>query len=218
MKIILRYPSSTGLHYSTYYKPSLWEHLNSVELLNTLGLDIGNLQTRYEVTLNAVGPAGADYFLLSHASTVVRERLRLEDALLPLDLKESLTKDSVLNNLRNVTVLFEKRFLRDARALPTEWLSPKLQVVVAALVRYHSDTFQGIIFVDQRQVANVLTWILSRVAETKDWVRCGELTGHGDGARDGNNIKGMGIKAQRDVVQSFKSGKLNLCKTSFLLS
>lgn len=111
---------------------------------------------------------------------------------------------------------FRKRFISDVRSLPSEWLSPKLQAAINVLVEHRSETFHGIIFVQQRQVVMALSWMLSRVAETKDWIRCGELTGHGDYSTDGERVIGMNINAQREVVESFRAGKLNLRRSKQL--
>ena len=226
----MRFSKAPRDGYPSYYKPTLWERLASPKLIkDDPKLNAKSLQGRYEATFDALGPAGADYFLSSHILVVWEGHARRAIAISSSPSRKPLlyvdsadTESSSMDGdgdlspgfRRAMEVLskFQKRLLSDTRALPTEWLSPKLQAVVDILVEHRSESFQGMIFVDQRQIVKALCWILGRIAETKDWIRCGALTGHGEQATEGEKIKGMGINAQREVVQSFKAGDLNLCK------
>ncbi|EJD06192.1 uncharacterized protein FOMMEDRAFT_145449 [Fomitiporia mediterranea MF3/22] len=227
IELIVRYQNPSDEHYDTYYKPSLWDYLHSDEQVISPILAIRDAEVRYKVTLNAVGPAGADYFLLKHAIHAVEEyelRAMMPEISSRSRKKASFTSDTIsdsgrnddnelaigLEKLRSAVLSFRRRLLSDGRTLPPEWLSPKLRAAVDILVKHRSESFQGIIFVNQRQVAKALSWILGRVLETKTWLRCGELIGHGESSKSSSSGKGMDIKRQRDIVQSFRSGNLNL--------
>ncbi|KAH8114247.1 hypothetical protein DFH11DRAFT_1596751 [Phellopilus nigrolimitatus] len=228
VEVILKYSSPLGC-YLTYHNPSLWEHLQLSELLDIPGLGIKALKVRYDVTFSAVGPAGADYFLFSNATDMVKELSRhdyerslkislgtlgssqAEEILEETDQQNSEKQAAVkLEKLRSVLSTFEACLSSDIDPLPMDWLSPKLRAAINTLVKYRTETFQGIIFVDQRQVATALSWVLRRVATTKDWIRCYELMGHGDGGATSDTLKGMTLKEQNDVVRAFRSGELNL--------
>ena len=47
-------------------------------------------------------------------------------------------------------------------------------------MKHLSDDFQGIVFLEQRHVASILTWLVSCVLELKERLRCGQLTSHGE--------------------------------------
>ncbi|THH08707.1 hypothetical protein EW145_g2529 [Phellinidium pouzarii] len=214
-EVILKYRSSP-LFYATYYNPTHWEHLSAHDLLNISGLSIKLLQVRYEATLAALGPAGADYFLLNSLTVMVKERLRHDHeqshdvSLIEKDLSDAEKQTAEkLDKLRFAITTFSSRINRIGDVLPSEWLSPKVLAVVNVLLEHKCEDFQGIIFVDQRQIASTLSWVLPRVMGTRGWIRCGELMGHGD-TTNSESSKGMGINAQKDVVRSFRIGELNL--------
>lgn len=189
-------------------------------------LNVETLERRQRHTLESTGPAGADYFVLMHAKKVVEEHafpLSITVSSLSGSPKKYNSKargasvnselPAQIERLRQVVSAYERRLLFDRRPFPCDWVSPKLQLAVEILAKHRSDTFQGIVFVSQRQLAVTISWILSRLPETREWIRCGELTGHGDPSTGNNEgAKGMGLNAQREVVQSFKDKKLNLCK------
>ncbi|KAI5116563.1 hypothetical protein M0805_001548 [Coniferiporia weirii] len=226
IEVILKYPSPPPF-YPTYHSPSLWDSLAAQDLLEIPRLYAKTLRIRYDVTLNALGPAGADYFLVYNLSDAVEEYLRhsYEQSLRSSHVTGSSEYGGAstgakarkarirgqnadkVEKLRISISTFDARLSADN--LPCDWLSPKLRALINVLVEHRCDDFQGIIFVDQRQVASVLSWVLHHVAETKDWIRCGGLTGHGE-ATNGENLKGMSVSAQKEIVKLFRTGELNL--------
>ena len=116
---------------------------------------------------------------------------------------------SLLNSLLKITKAFDRYFTSEL-IVPLDWLSLKLRALIDVLIKHRSDDFQGIVFVEQRHVASILTWLLPCVSELKGWLRCGQLTGHGESDSNGDIAGGMNVKAQREVVKSFKNGDLNL--------
>lgn len=94
--------------------------------------------------------------------------------------------------------------------VPLLWLSPKVHILVDILRESALSSFQGIIFVEQRQVASCLAKILPQIPELQGLIRCAELVGHG-GANSGSmQARGMGLARQNDVVQLFRDKEINL--------
>jgi endoribonuclease Dicer len=182
-QIIREYPS-TDTGYPTY-PPSLWEQLVALELFSHPAIVHENLETRYAVTVAEVGPYGADSYLSSHLTPLLADLTRkhqydylatqgkfksssgllsdgTQENLEAMSIDSDITElsstliqvEAVLDKFRH-SVSFDKSF-----ALEPEWLSPKLRVLVTILVERRSSSFQGIIFVEQRQIASTLAWIL----------------------------------------------------------
>ena len=97
-----------------------------------------------------------------------------------------------------------------------EWCSPKLKALVDVLVEYHSPTFQGIVFVEQRQVATCLARVLPCISELKGIIQCAELVGQP--STENCLVKGTAYKNHRDIVRSFRQKSINLRKCSLSLS
>ena len=103
------------------------------------------------------------------------------------------------------------------------------------LLEYHTPTFHGIVFVEQRQVAACLAKILGNIPELRGKIRCAELVGHGGGHGGGRHgggngsgrgrgaasvradVKGMGLAKQQDTVRMFRDGDINLRAFFFLM-
>lgn len=224
------------LEYPDYLCPSFWQQLSTDKLINVLGISIDSLRNRFEATLRSLGPAGADYYLTQIISSRMKNRIRLDHerslrmsgvtvletehstdtavidsppATTPIREQPKKSKQVKLEKLRLILSEFSDH-LSSYLDIPFAWLSPKLLAVLEVLRKYKSPKFHAIIFVEQRQVASTLAWLLGRISETKDWIKCAELMGHGDADFKDESTAGMGLKAQREIVQSFKSGKLNL--------
>ncbi|KIK99753.1 hypothetical protein PAXRUDRAFT_822437 [Paxillus rubicundulus Ve08.2h10] len=231
-----------------YLNPNLWETLS---LFQSGDVDIpwDKLQMKYHVTRNSLGPYSADLFIYHEVRTRVNQLLLgldasndrtgdpfvAEDAMdidnppthqstppIPIDLEQI---DSILSDF--------KPFFDDPSAspptvpipVPLAWCTPKVKALTEILLTYHTPTFHGIVFVEQRQVAACLSKILSNIPELRGRIRCAELVGHGGGhggrskgganpSTSGVNVKGMGLAKQQDTVRSFKKsyeeGGLNL--------
>jgi ERCC4-related helicase len=94
-------------------------------------------------------------------------------------------------------------------ASPT-WFSPKLSVLIDIL-QHQPPTFQGLVFVEQRQTASCLARILACTSRLEGLVRCAELVGQ---STDTDKISHMGFKRQQETVKAFRQGTINLCKLS----
>ena len=233
-----------------YLNPSLWDTLS---LFQSDNVDISwdKLHMKYQVTRNSLGPYSADLFIYHEVRTRVNQLLLDFDApdvhvvnpfdvgedgmdiddpptypsapLIPIALEQI---DSILSDF--------KPFFEDPSTsppavpipIPLAWCTPKVKALAEVLLAYHTPTFHGIVFVEQRQVAACLAKILSKIPELRGRIRCAELVGHGGGhgtrnkggtnasATSGMNVKGMGLARQQDTVRSFRKsyeeGGLNL--------
>jgi endoribonuclease Dicer len=96
--------------------------------------------------------------------------------------------------------------------VPLEWCTPQVKKLVELLVEHHTQSFQGIVFVEQRHVATALARLLPRIPVLQGKIKSAELVGHGASAAAKALVKGMGVQNQQDVVKSFRDGELNLRK------
>ncbi len=95
-------------------------------------------------------------------------------------------------------------------AFRLSWCSPKVQTLVEILLESYTPKFHGIVFVERRHVARVLSSVISRVPILRDIINCAECVGHG-GEEKGLG-GGMPSEKQRNVVNDFRDGKINLRK------
>lgn len=99
-------------------------------------------------------------------------------------------------------------FFTDDSPIPLEWCTPKVRTLVRILQTHVSSTFQGIIFVEQRQVAACLARILPRIPEIEGMVRCAELVGNTSNSDGLAHDMGGGNK--QDSVRMFRQREINL--------
>jgi endoribonuclease Dicer len=188
------------------------------------------MMIRYDVALKSVGPYGADYYLHKHltssmvslrsaqtsyltngyaphaiysASAIAVNPTAPSGGLLP-------GKNYDLYSTLITAVMQFNAYIHDDFEMSPSWLSPKVLATVRILQRHRTPTFHCIIFVEQRQVAAALSWLLMRHPDTKDWIRSAVITGHG--GPTGGDALGMTESGQKQVVKEFREGKLNLRK------
>lgn len=230
------YPPPTNY---IYLHPNLWD---CVSLFRSPDVAIPweKLQMKYHVTRNSLGPYCADLYLYHdvkarisqivndlEASIKDKPRINYDDDAYPgMDMDASSETTIVippdLEQIDFILCEFRPFFEDDSMppavpiTVPLAWCSPKVKALAEVLLEHCSPTFQGIVFVEQRQVAACLAKILSCIPELRGSIRCAELVGHGGGhGHRGKhaataNVKGMGLARQQDVVKSFRDGTLNL--------
>lgn len=204
---------------------SLWQLLVDLELHSHPVVVGGNLELRYDVTKAEVGPYGADFYLSTHLRALVADLVRKHQydyMVIQTDAAQTVSLDEISMDSRpselSATLIQVESILEqfgqsmsfeDSTTIRPEWLSPKLRVLVSILTERRSSSFQGIVFVEQRQVAATLAWILPRVPELKGWIATSALIGHGIKRGVGSG-QGMEDKKQRDTLNSFRVGITNL--------
>jgi endoribonuclease Dicer len=97
---------------------------------------------------------------------------------------------------------------RSLESIPYNWYSSKVFSLVDIIIN-HPKPFQGIVFVEQRQDAIYLAYILQRIPNLLHEIRCAYLVGNGE---DDLQSFGMTMKEQAQVLQAFGNGDLNLSR------
>lgn len=238
-----------------YLNPSLWDTLS---LFQPDNVDIAwdKLHMKYHVTRNSLGPYSADLFIYHEIRTRVNQLLleidtRDNHIVNPFGVEEDgmdIDDPPTYRSTPSIPVALEqvdsilsdfKPFFEDLSIsppavpipVPLAWCTPKVKALTEVLLAYHTPTFHGIVFVEQRQVAACLAKVLSKIPELRGRIRCAELVGHGGGhgtrskggsnasPASGVNVKGMGLARQQDTVRlfrkSYEEGGLNLCAFLF---
>ncbi|KAI0700535.1 hypothetical protein C8T65DRAFT_657631 [Cerioporus squamosus] len=216
--------------YPEYPRRSLRQSLDLERLPPEIDFPVDKIMTRYEVTLNSLGPFGAEYFLYTEIRQRVSQLIQeaLESAM------DTLTTDqyalvvgggtmtgfasSVHPKLRELeSILAEYRSFFDPPdgttpiPIPLSWCSPKVKVLTEVLFSRYTQTFQGIVFVEQRHIANCLAAILPRIPLLTGLIKTESLVGHGTGGSlTKAQLKGMATRGQQDTVKMFRDRQLNL--------
>ncbi|KAF8432446.1 hypothetical protein L210DRAFT_960898 [Boletus edulis BED1] len=233
-----------------YLNPSLWDTLSLFQF-DDIDISWDKLHMKYHVTRNSLGPYSADLFIYHEVRARVNQLLLEFDTpdyhfVNPFSIQEdgmNIDDPPASQNTPSIPVALEqvnsilsdfKPFFEDLSTsppavpipVPLAWCTPKVKALAEVLLAYHTPTFHGIVFVEQRQVAACLAKVLSKIPELRGRIRCAELVGHGSGhstrskggsntnAASGVNVKGMGLARQQDTVRLFRrpyeEGGLNL--------
>ena len=166
------------------------------------------IQSRYMSTWTELGPYGAELYLYTTMTQYITKLLPdSPEAENGLDSYHDIPEDilQVQDILHGFLPFFSDG---DTISVPDQWCSPKLHALVDVLIENYSPTFQGIVFVEQRQMAVCLARILPAIPTLRGLIRCADLvgrnspTGLADGADTRNN--------QTEIVQAFRDGSFNL--------
>lgn len=183
------------------------------------------IKGRYLATLSSLGPYGADLYLYMD----IKERLNkfinaarppdpfvheiMEDGIVVEDFSTPIPDDvkELQSILREYRPFFEDESGDVPIPIPLAWCTPKIRLLVEILRESAQKPFQGIVFVEQRQVCGCLGKMLNQIVELQGMIRCGELVGHG-GVHSGGSAqaRGMGLAKQQDILQSFRDKEINL--------
>ncbi|KAF8638830.1 hypothetical protein AX17_001888 [Amanita inopinata Kibby_2008] len=200
--------------------PSIYSCLKVFEhvLLNITDFSWPNVEGRYHVTWYNLGPYSASLFLyteLLHAAT----RLNHDNFGVPnvshiTESSNSLSKHnpSEVAIIHDILQGFRHLFPHGSKmdiplSIPLPWCTPKVKLLVDVLLSHHTPIFQGIVFVEQRQVAACLASLLPAIPELKGKVRCGHFVG--EGVNSGGISSSMGANVS-DTVQAFRNGTINI--------
>ncbi|KAG8678246.1 Dicer-like protein 1, partial [Ceratobasidium sp. 395] len=219
-EFLVKYPPGR-LEYAEYPVPNMWtvfeEHQN---LVLPDPDDIRDLRTRFNHVRDELGPLAADYFIVlflrraiikgSVAPSEEREDEEKEDVEMkepkpPLQAWIKL-EDAYRHHADRINDLADS--LNASRT--TSWFTPKLLLLIQIIEANSGASFNSIIFVEQRQIASVLAWLLPKVPQLQSWVKAAALVGHGDTGGPTFEGSGMAHAAQRKIVQDFRTGETNL--------
>lgn len=184
------------------------------------------------VTLYELGPFAADIYLATYLNTILSHytSINLHSGLMELEYMSSfstvtykgLSSESptespteslqIARDVLTIKKLLDEfvchGFKEESFEVPNEWLSPKLRMLVSELCARRHNSFQGMIFVEQRQIAVTLAWILSKISELKSWIFPGAIVGHGTARL--NSTQGMIDKKQKQTINFFRTGVYNM--------
>ncbi|CAE6509271.1 unnamed protein product [Rhizoctonia solani] len=212
--------------YPDYPVPNMWTVLAGFEsLLFPEPDDAKDLTSRFKHVLIELGPLAADYFVLlfirraidknTISSSDLGAYFSRESSVTPqTDDDSSITSSRTWSDLDDAYNQHLARIQERAKELDRpkmqSWFTPKLRTLTSIIEANRTEDFSALIFVEQRQVAATLAWLLPLVPELRDWVKAAALVGHGDGSRVGFEGSGMAHTAQRSIVRDFRSGNINL--------
>lgn len=204
---------------------SLWQEVGDVGLWRAGGLNTRDVETKYAVALDALGPLGADHFLFWYLERRLLDMQRTHTSASALTLLATengpvnLPSHSHSADYQHLTKILEQRkptFAAETDTIDSSLLSEKVSKLIWYLTKRRDDTFHGIVFVEQRHVTAALAWILSKSTDLQPWLKCAPFVGHGmSSTSDHLNLsslgpRGMSAKLQSGVVNQFRQGELNL--------
>ncbi|KAG6845200.1 hypothetical protein H0H87_012527 [Tephrocybe sp. NHM501043] len=222
VEIIKAYPSPPET-YTDFPSPSLWSCLQVFEKNIWTELDIpwNAIELRYHSTLHNLGPYAASMFLYDEIEQhILCVRNTYMDSTHALEYAAEMGLPSQVKlkplppefwQIQQIHIDFGgwyslERSTSDL-SIPLEWCTPKIRVLVALLLAYHTPEFQGIVFVEQRQTATCLASILPMISQIKGLIRCGALMGHGVNS---DGITKATPASHKNTVESFRRGDINI--------
>ncbi|KAI0831673.1 hypothetical protein BC628DRAFT_1311344 [Trametes gibbosa] len=227
-EIIQLYPTPPAT-YPEYPSKSLRRRLDLEHLPPEIGIPVDKILTRYEVTFHSLGPFGAELFLYmevkQRVAQLVQDALDFSmDYMTPAQYAQTAlaqpmlsgAHDNVHPRLREIDKTLETfgDFFGtpesgDPKEIPLGWCSPKVCKLAETLFDRYTESFQGIIFVEQRHVATCLALMLSRIPILQHIIRSEQLVGHGKDTANAHT-KGMGTRNQQDTVKMFRERVVNV--------
>ena len=218
--------------YPEYPIPHIWSRFDYSQVPESIDIPWQQLNTRYLFTLENLGVFAAELFLYCDL------QMRISELSRPRDFNEMetlrrryLSTESFseidtpisrripeLHELCEVLAEYQPFFEHVSNSedeyvpwgFRLNWCSPKVQALVDILLESYTPDFHGIVFVERRHIARVLSGVISRVPILRDIINCAECVGHG-GEEKGIG-GGMPTEKQRNVVNDFRDGKINLRK------
>ena len=213
------------MEYPSYPAPTLWNRRDSISHSPDITIPWGKIQTRYRVAYESLGPCGAETFL--HAELKQQVRYLLDTAFpdgefvselgpAQFSVKQDSDKSNLVNKLDQILKLLAQydEHLADGteKLLDPSWCTPKVIALVDVLLENYHESFQSIVFVEQRHIATSLAVLINRFPNATGRLRCAVLLGHGVTDNSAASIKGMPTRVQGDVVQMFRKREVNVRK------
>ncbi|KAK0225141.1 hypothetical protein EDD85DRAFT_221965 [Armillaria nabsnona] len=205
---------------------ALWASLTVFDIMQYSDIDVpwAEIERRYHVTLHNLGPFSASLYLHAEmwhqirtliiqnssfiSESVTGETVEVVTALAPKELPPE------VYHIAEILLDFQSFFILESNptcsplSIPLEWCTPKIKSLVDVILAHHSSTFQGIIFVEQRQTAMCLAKLLPNLSQLNGLVRCADLVGHGVNSEGVS--KDITTGNQGEVVKLFRTKEINL--------
>ncbi|KAG8856530.1 Dicer-like protein 1 [Serendipita sp. 411] len=221
---IIDYPR-TPSHFPSYVSPNLWEELEQKGVFphckvladhmpfnqNASGDWYSTLKSRYDSTVRALGPFAGDLFLFVHITSSLQS---VKEDLAPLypGLEDpDAEKRQGVEKILALLDVHKARFSTEGEVLPHGWISPKLLALRNLLQKQDINTFRGMVFAAERQIATTISLLIPRLG--LPGIKVGPLVGHGQKVCSEPTqigMKGMSFRAQENIVEDFRRGRLNL--------
>ncbi|KAK7049438.1 Dicer-like protein 1 [Paramarasmius palmivorus] len=222
VEVIQEYP--TCLEFPGYPEPSLWTCLCAFDMRSICGEYWADIERRYYVTLGNLGPFCASLYLFMEVKYAILATNQLDanprntdDVHMIVSRPTANEDEHVLSEdaLSVIDILFEYETffeLSPTSTVPREWCTPKIKTLVDVLLAHYRPTFQGIVFVEQRQVATCLARVLPYISELEGKVKCGDFLGTGGGGDSEESLRGTLKYGSdgKDVLKLFREGEINL--------
>lgn len=220
---IIKQYSSPPKEYPSYPAPTLWNRCDTIPRTQDIVIPWMKIQTRYRVAYESLGPYGAEMFLHAELKQQVRclldaaapkEAFVSETGPRKFDVNEDNDKSDLVDKLDQVLQLlapYDELLVATAgKLLDPSWCTPKVAALVDILLTNYHESFQSIVFVEQRHIATSLAELIDRLPSATGRLRCAVLLGHGTTDNSTASIKGMPTRIQGDVVQMFRKREVNV--------
>lgn len=182
-----------------------------------------NIDMRYHATMSNLGPYAASLFLFDEMTQQINRIFKLyQEASQPMEYDTEVSlplstspkiPPAAFKEIREIHADFEEFFLDTSNSdgiplsIPMNWCTPKVESLVDILLAHYTPAFQGIVFVEQRQVAACLARILPALPKLKGVIRSASLVGQGVGS---DGVVKSSVGGCRDAVELFRKNKINL--------
>lgn len=209
--------------YLDYPTPYLWTLIEQYQrLLFADPDDVKDLHGRYTHVREELGPLCSDYFVLLFVQRALAKSTVTAPGLGVYFVDKNDINTGTEDESRGLTwpklddaYKHHAQRVHDIANKLTEiqvdsWMTPKLHLLIKILQAHSSSDFNAIIFVEQRQVATILAWLLPLIPALQGWLKAAALVGHGETGGATFEGSGMAHAAQRSIVQDFRSGATNL--------
>ncbi|KAF8610458.1 hypothetical protein BDV93DRAFT_430981 [Ceratobasidium sp. AG-I] len=209
--------------YPDYPTPHLWTLIDQYQsLLFANPDDVEDLHGRYNHVREELGPLCSDYFVLLFIQRALTKSTVSVAGLGAYFVDKNQVANGTENESKGLTwpklddaYKHHAQRIHDIASKLTEfqvdsWLTPKLHMLIQVLHAHFGPDFNAIIFVEQRQVATILAWLLPLIPALQGWLKAAALVGHGETGGATFEGSGMAHAAQRSIVQDFRSGATNL--------
>ncbi|KAK0458512.1 P-loop containing nucleoside triphosphate hydrolase protein [Desarmillaria tabescens] len=205
---------------------TLWASLTVFDIMQYSDIEVpwAEIERRYRVTLHNLGPFSASLYLHAEMWHQIRTLILQNSSFI----SESAAGETVevvtapapkelpaeVYHIAEILLDFQSFFILESNPtcsplpIPLEWCTPKIKTLVDVILAHHSSTFQGIVFVEQRQTAMCLAKLLPNIPQLNGLVRCADLVGHGVNSEGVS--KDITTANQGEVVKSFRAKEINL--------
>ncbi|KAF8162827.1 hypothetical protein B0H34DRAFT_693086 [Crassisporium funariophilum] len=226
LEVISEYPMPPEEY--DYPSPTIHQTLQIIDnsVWDQLGIPWSNINMRYIYTFDNLGPYCASLFLYLEIQYhiegfLVKNKGIMMEAMSDIgDMEVDVpifrpSKKIPMGLYEVVDILADfQSFFPANHSSPTipisidlKWCTPKVRQLVDILKEYYTSNFQGIIFVEQRQVASALAKVLQVIPDLQGKINCAYLVGTGVNS---DGVSKMTDRYAGDAIEMFRKHEINL--------